>query len=45
MFVSMTDVMVVSVIPPDESGGYRMTDETVQNRCCPNGHQPTRQVW
>ena len=26
MFVSIIDTMVVPVIPPDESGGYRMTD-------------------
>ena len=26
MPVSMTEVMIVSVIPPDESGGYRITD-------------------
>jgi hypothetical protein len=26
MFVSIIDTMVVPVIPPDESGDYRMTD-------------------
>ncbi len=26
MSVSMTEVMMGSVIPPDESGGYRITD-------------------
>jgi hypothetical protein len=26
MFVSIIDTMVMPVIPPDESGGYRMTD-------------------
>jgi hypothetical protein len=26
MFVSIIDIMVAPVIPPDESGGYRMTD-------------------
>ena len=31
MFVSIIDVMLVSFIPPDKSGGYRMSDETVEN--------------